>query len=105
MIMIHKLSKAIKEGSFRFLNCGLGFISYGRFTANEQIIVLINSNGNEIQVDVPVWIAGVPLNGTMERIIMTNEVGYSIMPADIEIEGGNLHMSLSPYTGVVFKSQ
>ena len=96
MIMIHKLSHAIKEGSFRFLNCGQGFISYARFNANEQVIVVINSNG-------PVWIAGVPLNCTLERTIMTNEVGYSIMPTDINVEGGNLHVNLSAYTGIVYK--
>lgn len=103
MIMVHKLSRAIKEGSFRFLNCGQGFISYARFTANEQVIVLINSNGNTIDVDVPVWIAGTPLNCTFERAIMTTEVGYSIMPTDINVEGGNLHASLTPYTGIVYK--
>jgi alpha-glucosidase len=103
MIMVHKLSPAIKQGSFRFLNCGQGFISYARFTANEQVIVVINSNGNGIEVDIPVWIAGVPLNCNLERVIMTNEVGYSIMPTDIIVEGGNLHVSLQPYTGIVYK--
>ncbi|MCR4567458.1 MAG: glycoside hydrolase family 13 protein [Pseudobutyrivibrio sp.] len=103
MIMIHKHSKAIKEGSFRFLNCGRGFISYARFSANEQIIVLINSSDKEIQVNVPVWIAEVPKNGTLERIIMTNEVGYSMLPADINVEGGNLQATLAPYTGIVYK--
>jgi alpha-glucosidase len=103
MIMVHKQSQAIKEGSFRFLNCGPGFISYCRFTANEQIIVLINSNEHEIEVDVPVWIAGVPLNCQLERQIMTNEVGYSILPTDIKVEGGNLHTTLSGYSGIVYK--
>ncbi|SHI71806.1 glycoside hydrolase family 13 protein [Pseudobutyrivibrio xylanivorans] len=103
MIMIHKQSHAIKEGSFTFLNCGQGFISYGRFTSNEQIIVLINSNGNEINVDVPVWMAGVPLNCQLERLILSNEVGYSIMPTDITVEGGNLHISLGPNSGIVYK--
>ncbi|MCR5580470.1 MAG: glycoside hydrolase family 13 protein [Pseudobutyrivibrio sp.] len=103
MIMVHKLSPAIKEGSFRFLNCGQGYISYARFTANEQVIVVVNSNGTNAELDIPVWIAGVPLNGTLERTIMTNEVGYSIMPTDITVEGGNLHVSLTPYTGIVYK--
>ncbi len=103
MIMIHKQSHAIKEGSFRFLNCGQGYISYGRFTSNEQLIIVINSNGHDIEVDVPVWIVGVPLNCQMERLILSNEVGYSIMPTDITIEGGNLHLSMSAYSGIVYK--
>ncbi|MBR4707817.1 MAG: glycoside hydrolase family 13 protein [Pseudobutyrivibrio sp.] len=103
MIMVHKLSRAIKEGSFRFLNCGQGYISYARFTTNEQVIVVINSSGSDIEVDVPVWIAGTPLNCQMERTIMTTQVGYSIMPTDIIVEGGNLHVALGPYTGIVYK--
>jgi alpha-glucosidase len=54
-------------------------------------------------VDIPVWIAGVPMNCTLDRVILTNEVGYSIMPTDINVEGGNLHVSLTPYTGIVYK--
>ena len=103
MIMIHKYSKAIKEGSFRFLNCGQGFISFARFTSNEQVIVVINSNTNAITVDIPVWIAGVPMNCNLERAILTNEVGYSIMPTDIKVEGGNLHVELTPLSGIVYK--
>ena len=103
IIMVHKLSRAIKEGSFRFLNCGQGYISYARFTADEQIIVVINANSNNIDVDIPVWIAGTPLNCNLERLIMSNEVGYSIMPTDIKVEGGNLHVSLTPQTGIVYK--
>jgi alpha-glucosidase len=103
MIMVHKLSRAIKEGSFRFLNCGQGYISYARFTTNEQVIVVINASGSDIEVDVPVWIAGTPLNCQMERTIMTTQVGYSIMPTDIIVEGGNLHAALGPYTGIVYK--
>ena len=101
--MVHKLSRAIKEGSFRFLNCGQGYISYARFTTNEQIIVVINASGSDIEIDVPVWIAGTPLNCQMERTIMTTQVGYSIMPTDIIVEGGNLHAALGPYTGIVYK--
>ena len=103
IIMIHKQSPAIKTGSFRFLNCGQGYISYARFNNNEQIIVVINANGHEIDVDIPVWIAGIPLNGQLERIILSNEVGYSIMPTDINVEGGNLHTTLTAYTGIVYK--
>ncbi|MBQ5426621.1 MAG: glycoside hydrolase family 13 protein [Pseudobutyrivibrio sp.] len=103
MIMVHKQSRAIKDGSFRFLKCGQGFISYARFNSNEQVVVVINSNGNSMEVDIPVWIAGIPMNSQMERIILTNEVGYSIMPTDINVEGGNIHVELTPYTGIVYK--
>ena len=65
--------------------------------------MVINSNTNAITVDIPVWIAGVPMNCNLERAILTNEVGYSIMPTDIKVEGGNLHVELTPLSGIVYK--
>ena len=103
IIMIHRLSKAIKIGSFRFLNCGEGYISYGRFTAEEQVVVVINSNDYDIDVNIPVWLTGVPLNSTMERQMVCNEVGYSIMPFTTPVQGGNLQCHLSKNTGIIYK--
>ncbi len=103
IIMVHKLNRSIREGSFRFLNCGTGFISYGRFTKDEQIIVVINSNDNDIDVNIPVWVTGVPLNSEMEQQIITNELGYSLMPTKASVEGGNLHCILTKNTGIVYK--
>ncbi len=103
MIMIHKMNPSIKTGSFRFLNCGLNYISYCRFNRREQIIVVINSGEEELDINVPVWIAGVPLESSVNRIMITNEIGYSLMPVACPVNRGNLMVKLGPCTGVVYR--
>lgn len=105
MIGVHRTSDAIKHGSLRFLNCGNGYISFARFTKNEQIIVIINSSDADLDINIPVWIAGVPLKSTLQQAIISNSRGYSIMPVEKEVEGGNLHCKLTPLTGIVYKRE
>ena len=105
MIMTHKNSQAIKTGSFRFLSCGGGYISFARFTKDEQVIVVINSSDSDMEIDVPVWLSGAPMCCTMRQAIMTNTMGYSIMPVEAQVEGGKLHAKLTPLTGIVYKRE
>ena len=105
MIMTHKNGQAIKTGSFRFLSCGGGYISFARFTKDEQVIVVINSSDSDMEIDVPVWLSGAPMCCTMRQAIMTNTMGYSIMPVEAQVEGGKLHAKLTPLTGIVYKRE
>ena len=105
IISVHKASQAIKEGSVRFLNCGTGYVSYARFTKNEKVIVVINATNHEIEINIPVWIAGVANTDILNQVFISNERGYSIMPKRIEVLAGNLNCKLEPFEGKVYKSQ
>ena len=102
MIMLHRLNPALKRGSFIFLRCDDNFISYGRFTRDQQLVVVVNSSDKTIERDVPVWLTGVP-DGEMEEIMLTNETGYSIMPVKYSVDGGNVHVTLQAYTAMVLR--
>ncbi len=104
MIMLHKSSTSIKRGSFRFLNCGKDYISYCRFNKDEAIVVAINSGAEAQEINVPAWLAGVPLDTAMTQIMITNELGYSIMHIERPVVHGNLRVTAGPYTGLVFKA-
>ncbi len=103
MIMLHKSSTAIKTGSFRFLNCGRDYISYCRFNKEEAIVVAINSGDKAQEINVPAWLAGVPLDTVMSQVMITNELGYSIMHIDRSVVHGNLPVTAGPYTGIVYR--
>ena len=105
MIMVHRLSPAIRYGSFRFLKSEQNFISYARFLRNEQVVVVVNSSDREVETDIPVWQAGVPLEAEMVMQMLTNERGYSIMPLKTTITGGKLHVKLTPFSAVVYKRE
>lgn len=105
MIRLHKCSDAIKTGSFRFLNCGNGYISFCRFNHQEQIIVAMNCSDKELEINIPAWIAGMPENCTINQIMISTERGYSIMPKPVTIAGGNLNCMLAANTGIVYKRE
>ena len=103
MIFLHKANQAIKTGAFMFLKCGRNFVSYARFNGEQKIIVAVNSGDTPIHVDIPVWRAEVPMNCTISQIMVTNEVGYSIMPVDVPVTDGNIYHTLKAHEAIVFR--
>ena len=67
------------------------------------MVIAINSSGYDIERDIPVWMAEIPRECTVERIFLTCDKFYSIMPEDFKVNGGNLHVSLPPYGAVVYR--
>ncbi len=105
MIGMHKQSFALRRGSFKFLECGKGFVSYGRFTANEQVVTVVNTTESELDVDVSVWLLGVPKESVMSSMARTNERGYSIMSVDKVVKDGKIHLSMPPHSGIVLQRE
>lgn len=103
MISLHKTSPAIRWGAFVFLKCERNLVSYGRFTRDQQVVVAINAGSDILETDIPVWKAEVPMDGMMEQVMVTNEKAYSIMPVQIPVHNGYVHLSLQPYAGVVLE--
>ena len=49
-------------------------LAYARFQEDEQIIVILNNSKDLKELrTVPVWFAGVPKQGRMERLMYTYE--------------------------------
>lgn len=103
MIMLHKNSTALRTGAFTFLECSENFISYGRFDEKEKMVVLINSGEKALEVSVPVWKAEVPMEAEMKQVMLTNEVGYSILPVKRTIQNGVWRGVMKPLTGMVLR--
>ena len=101
-IMAHKMSSAMRRGSFTFLKSGMGFVSYGRFNEIESVVITINVTEADIEIDIPVYIAEVK-DGYMLQMFMTNEKGYSIMTIKTPVENGQMRVKLGPRTGLAFK--
>lgn len=100
-IFMHRVHEALRIGSFIFLDSGRNFVSYARFTEDEQVVVAINSGNDLITAMIPAWRANVPLNCTMKQIMISNPQGYSIMPIDFPVEGGRIAVKLQPQTAIV----
>ena len=70
----------------------------------EKYVIAANVGANTLEVDIPAYLAEVT-DGDMIQAMVTNEMGYSIMPTKHKVEGGILHLTLTPYSAVVLKRE
>ena len=78
-------------------------MSYGRFTGDEKIVVAVNSSGAIFEKDVNVWKAEVPDGASMERLFMTGERFWTMMPEYHKVENGKIHLEMKPYSAIVLR--
>jgi alpha-glucosidase len=106
MILVHKMSRALRRGSFLFLTCGHNFISYGRFDDTERYIAAVYTGRDPMteEIEIPVGLAEVE-DGMMYQAFLTNEKGYSIMPVKHQVSGGKLRLRLDAYSAIILKQE
>ena len=78
-------------------------IGYGRFTEEEQTVVIVNSSDCIRDVTVNVWRAGVPANTRMNRLMVTTNEGFNTEEVQVPIVNGKLEVSLLPQSAIVLK--
>ncbi len=105
LIKIHKSEKALMKGSLIYLQGCYKVISYGRFTEDEKIIVVINSGFDETKVDVTAWEVGVTDQEVMERIVISHSDGYDLSHETYEVKHGIVHMTMPPTSAVILKAK
>ena len=103
VIGIHKKSPALRHGSYRPLLWDYGLIAYGRFTDEEQILVVVNNVG-ERTVTVPVWTLGVEDGEMMESLVLTKEGGYNVGTIRIPVEDGCVTLQLRERSAGIFRA-
>ena len=101
MIRIHKSYKALRTGSLKMLAWREHVLAYGRFTENEQIIVIINNNCESETVAVPVWEAGVPAEGRLKRLLYSYADGYTMEYEEYIVKDGYMEVNMGAYSALV----
>ena len=105
VIDLHKKHQVLKTGSIKFLGGGYQYLAYARFNEEEQIACLFNNGGEAIEITVPVWTAGVPVDSTMTRIFLSNTKTYSTKKKTVAVSHGELKIRLDSRSGVVLSSR
>lgn len=103
-ICIHKDNPVLTYGSTCFLSLEHQLLSYGRFDEENQIVVVVNNSREEREVNIPVWKASVPPFGTMERLMLTLENGFSTNDAVYGVRNGILYLKLPPVCSMILKT-
>lgn len=103
MIRIHKQEKPLRKGSIKLLYAERNVLAYARFQEDEQIIVILNNSKDLKELTVPVWFAGVPKQGRMERLMYTYEEGYTTEYDEFIVENGEIVINMGRHSAIVMK--
>ncbi|MCQ2536223.1 MAG: glycoside hydrolase family 13 protein [Lachnospiraceae bacterium] len=103
LIGIHKYSYTLRYGSFMFLPCRHNLVCYGRFTKEDQYIVIVNNGDRDEEVDIPVWEIEVPKHAILKMKMTCFEAGYSTMPKYYRTHGGRIKLTIKGNSGLLLK--
>ena len=78
-------------------------LAYGRFEADEQIVVVVNNSDELRTVTVPVWYAGVEMEGRMKRLIYSYENGYTTEYDEYIVQDGEIVLNMGSHSASVLK--
>lgn len=104
MIRIHKEHEALRTGAVVMLHCEKNILAYGRFTENEQIIVILNNRSELAEVTVPVWQAEVPVKTNMRRLMYSYKDGYTTEYERYLVRDGELVVNMGAYSALVVET-
>ena len=103
VIRIHKEEKPLKKGSIKLLASDENLLAYGRFEADEQIVVVVNNSDELRTVTVPVWYAGVEMEGRMKRLIYSYENGYTTEYDEYIVQDGEIVLNMGSHSAIILK--
>ncbi|MCF0134455.1 MAG: glycoside hydrolase family 13 protein [Blautia sp.] len=103
MIGIHKKYPMLKDGSVKFLWNDRNGLCYGRFSCEDQMIVLINNQESERDVEIEAWKTGISRmdDSKMDCLILSHQNGYSKEPVSYKVKAGILNVHLPSFGAMV----
>lgn len=104
MIGIHNKYRTFRTGSLKMLTVEDDVLAYGRFDIQNQFVIVINNSSELKQVQVPVWIAELPMKGSMRRLMYSYDKGYITEHEEYLIEDGEVVVNMGSYSALVLKN-
>ncbi|MFI3171829.1 MAG: glycoside hydrolase family 13 protein [Eubacteriales bacterium] len=104
MIWLRRKHEVLKHGSISMLTWEKDMISYGRFTKDEQAVVVINNQPELKQYVIPVWRIGIPMNCKLKRLMYTYQDGYISSYEEYYVQEGNLYINMGGNSALVLKT-
>ncbi len=105
LIRIHKEEEALMKGSLILLKSEQNVISYGRFTEDERMVVVLNAAFEPVDVTLSILEAEVAEQEVMERILLTDSEGYTLSPEIYEPRNGILRLHIPANGGLLLKAK
>ncbi len=102
MIGIHKRYSCLKTGSYKSLEGGDGYIAYGRFDEKSAALVVINHKYFVREVTIDVSVLNMPEDGTVDRIMVSEERGYNVGVKKVKVVKGILCVTLPAFSSTIY---
>lgn len=104
-IRIHRENIALKKGSFKPLLGDYNVIAFGRFLGDNILATVVNNNGHEKEMRIPVWQIGVKDGDIMESIIISERDSYSVEPIEYTVKNGDIIVRLKEFSSAIYKKK
>ena len=104
MIRIHKEQEILRKGSIKMLTWANNVLAYGRFQDDEQIVVILNNSKELKEITVPVWLAVVPQNTSMYRLMYTYEEGFTTEYDEYIVQDGEVVVNMGRHSVLILKT-
>lgn len=78
-----------------------GILSYARFNRNSSSVVILNNNNHDVDWCGDVWIAGIPTECRVKRLILTHSEGFTTETAEYTVSRGKLRIRVPGTGGLV----
>ena len=102
MIALRKRYTFAKTGSIKGLDKDYNFLSYGRFNEQGAIVVVVNNRDEQIAKEVSVWELGIPREGKVERVMFSNEDGFTTEKALVDVSNGKISLEMPKTSVMIF---
>lgn len=104
-IKIHKENYALKHGSLAMLHLEHGIISYGRFTKDNKICVIVNNNPEPRKIVIPIWKIGTKANSQIEVLVRSKIDSYNTYNNVYNIVNGFLEITVNRLSSVILRER
>lgn len=101
VIRIRKEHPVCRTGCGQLLLAEHGVLSYIRFSEQDQLLVVINNNGEGKKLQIPVWPGEVRDYTLMERQILSVEDGFTMETACYLTLGGEIEIFMPAFSAAV----
>ena len=101
-INLHKRHKSLRYGSLIPILGEKDLIAYIRAVKDEQMLVVIYTGNEEIEVDIPVWLMGLKNKDSLVRVMLTEETSYNVGEYAIEVKGISAKLKLKKNTAAMY---
>ena len=106
-ISLHKRYRSLCHGSLVPILGEHNLIAYIRSVKDEQMLIVIYTGREEIEVDIPVWLMGLKNKDKLVRVMLTEKDSYNVGEVSIEVKGSSTKLKLKKNTAAMYlaKSQ